>query len=173
MPGRKIVGSRHAKSTAPPARSKFEAQHCHQHHCQALSNSGGCTGRPTRTTQPNLVLAYAGVFYRRAEVQHADSVAWWLYWLPQVTIFEREHVRVLKDAGAPVATAWLTRPAKRNALSPAVLADIEVHRCSISVVVGEGSRRGWATLDGGFLRCCLLLPGWQSTPAVLNESVAS
>ena len=44
---------------------------------------------------------------------------------PPVQIFRNEFVQVLKDAQHPVATAWLCREEKRNALGAPVLAAIE------------------------------------------------
>ena len=42
-----------------------------------------------------------------------------------VELFRNEFVLVLKDAEHPVATVWLCREEKRNALGPPVLAAIE------------------------------------------------
>jgi hypothetical protein len=45
--------------------------------------------------------------------------------LAPVELFRNEFVQVVKDAEHPVATAWLDRAEKRNALGAQVLAAIE------------------------------------------------
>lgn len=80
--------------------------------------------------------------------------------LPPIELFANEFVQILKDAEHPVATCWLTREEKRNALGPPVLAAIEQAflflqtRFDLDVVVlagkGKSFSAGAEVASGGF-----------------------